>query len=124
MLLGALVGWWYTRGWASAAHHLRGLIRNTLELFSVSILVRTLFKPWRQIITFTGANTSIKMKARAVLDNLVSRAVGFTVRIGTILIAILLVVMQLIIGVAALVLWPAVPLAPILATLIALGVSL
>jgi hypothetical protein len=108
MLAVAFLQWWYGPGWGDASRRLAHRIDETYLWFSVPILLRTMFQPWRRITTPPG--TSLEQKLRALVDNLVSRAVGFTVRLLALLVATILISFYGIIGGALLVLWPLIPL--------------
>lgn len=77
-------------------------------MFSVPILLRTLFAPWKRIITYPGA--SIDAKIRAFGDNMVSRAVGFSVRLLVLFSAGIMLVLVSTVAVIELVVWPFLPL--------------
>jgi hypothetical protein len=79
------------------------------EAFSLKILLRTLFAPWKRIITAPGAGLDAKLQAMG--DNLVSRFVGFTVRFVVLLTAAIAFVAFCLVGLAELIVWPLVPLA-------------
>jgi len=79
--------------------------------FSVAILLKTLFAPWRRITTPAGKG--IDAKLRAMIDNFVSRVVGFTVRIGVLLIALLLAGGTLLLYSLIMIAWPLMPIAVI-----------
>src|SRR5260221_12930004 len=96
MLLVAFVQWWYGPGWRNASSRLLTRIRETFLTFSVPILLRTMFQPWRRIITYPGASIGDRM--RAVLDNVVSRAVGFTVRLFALTAAAVLLTLYTVLG--------------------------
>lgn len=108
MLLVAFVQWWYGPGWRDASSRLAARIRATFLTFSVPILLRTMFAPWRRIITYPGA--SLQDRMRAVVDNLVSRAVGFAVRLFALLAALIIVAIYVTFGGLLLILWPILPL--------------
>lgn len=101
--------WWYGRGWRLAATHLRPRLRSVAELFSVSQLLRTLFSPWRRIITYPGA--SLEDKVKAWLDNMVSRVIGFSVRLIVLFAALVTLVTVAALSAAELIAWPLLPLA-------------
>ncbi len=107
MLVMEFFTWWYTRGWAQIVQDLRRRINITLQLFSVRSLLRTLFAPWRRIVTYPGASLDARMKALG--DNLVSRGVGFVVRFFTLIAAGLLLLLNVVIGVALILVWPLLP---------------
>ena len=108
MLLVAFVQWWYGPGWRDTASRLSARIRTTYLTFSVPILIPTMFAPWRRIITYPGR--SMGEKFRAVIDNLVSRAVGFVVRLFALIAALTIMGAYLVFGAILLIIWPVVPL--------------
>jgi len=112
-MLFSLFGWWYGAGWAGTVRSTRRRLASLASMFSIAILLRTLFSPWRRIITYPGAG--IDAKLRAFGDNLVSRCVGFTVRIFVLLAAAVSLVFLSLIGLIELLAWP---LAPILAAML------
>jgi hypothetical protein len=99
--------WWYTQGWALAFRRMEHKIRGITELFSVDILLRTLFSPWRRIITYPGS--SLDAHFRAFIDNLVSRCVGFMVRITVLFCAMVVTVLIGAFGILGSLLWPLLP---------------
>jgi len=113
MLIAAFVHWWYGPGWRDSARRLSTRLRETYLTFSVPILLRTLVAPWRRIITYPGAG--IGERFRAILDNLISRLIGMTVRLLALLLAGLILAAYAILGGLLLVLWPVIPvLGPLL----------
>lgn len=112
MIVFELFAWWYGPGWMMAARNIGRMLGGISRLFSVPILIRTLFAPWKRIVTLPGA--SLDAKLRAYGDNVVSRAVGFTVRFLVLLTALVLVVLVLVCGVLDFVLWPLVPAGAVL----------
>lgn len=100
--------WWYTRGWRRMAASVKRWLSVTLQMFSVPSLLRTLFAPWRRIITYPG--TGLEGRLRAIADNLVSRCVGFTVRVFTLIAAGFSLAFIAVAGVAILIAWPFLPL--------------
>jgi hypothetical protein len=107
MLLVAFIGWWYGPGWRDAAAQLQGRLNTTILTFSVPILLRTMFAPWRRIVTRPGG--SLQDKARAMVDNAVSRFVGLAVRLLALASAGILLTVYTVIGGIILVLWPLLP---------------
>lgn len=101
--------WWYSKGWSEAAHRSQAQVKNTLRGFSISKILRTLFAPWRQIISLPGR--SIDDKMRSLIDNLVSRTVGFFVRVFTLIAALVLTAFIATWGLALTICWPLIPIA-------------
>lgn len=124
MLVFSLISWWYGSGWVWAAGRVKARLARISRDYSVSILLKTLFSPWKQLITSTGATSNINLKFNIFIDNLVSRIVGFMVRSLTLLAAGVILVLTLTIGLFVLVLWPVIPGLLILIPLISFGVLL
>lgn len=95
-------------GWARAGRGGLDLIKKVQLSFSLPVLLRTLFEPWRRIVTPSGR--SLDEKFRAMLDNLVSRTVGFFVRIFALLAAAVLLVIAVVIGAIMSIAWPLIPI--------------
>lgn len=112
MLALELINWWYGRGWITAGRRIATLLVGVSRLFSIPILLRTLFAPWKRIVTYPGA--SLEAKLHAYGDNLVSRAIGFTVRILVLITALCAEAVALIAGVIGFMLWPVIPLGVVL----------
>lgn len=113
MLVVAFFRWWYGPGWRDNADRLKGRIKTIYLEFSIPILIRTLFSPWRRIISY--GRGSLEERARATLDNIVSRSVGLVVRISALMAAIIMISLNVVLGSAWLVIWPFLPVAgPIL----------
>ena len=92
----------------------------------MSSLIRTLFKPYRQISAETASGSaSLDLKFHMFIDRLVSRLVGFTTRFILLLTGGILIILGGSLSLLALILWPLIPFAPILGIcLTCLGVIL
>lgn len=119
MLALAFLQWWYGPGWFRAWNALGARLKRTYYGFSVPQLSRTLFAPWRRIVSLGGG--SLGERLRAMIDNLVSRCVGLVVRLITLFAAAMIIIWWIIIAIGQLVIWPLVPVGAII--LIVRGVS-
>jgi hypothetical protein len=119
MLVFELVRWWYSDGWLKLGQNFGLRLRQVYQMFSVPILLTTLFAPWKRIVTYPGQGLNEKM--RAMIDNLVSRFVGFGVRILVIIAALVSLAVIALLGLVSFVIWPLVPIGAIF--LIVSGVS-
>lgn len=100
--------WWYGPGWRDSANRLQARLIHIYLQFSVPILLPTMFAPWRRILTVPAKGLGNQF--RAGLDNLVSRCVGFAVRLGALLIAMGMIIGTGLVGGLILLLWPLLPL--------------
>ncbi|HEX7963298.1 MAG TPA: hypothetical protein VF466_01770 [Candidatus Saccharimonadales bacterium] len=124
MMIVALFSWWYGAGWARAAKRVGGRMQTMLETFSVALLLRTLFDPFRQI-SAQQVRGSFDTQLRALGDRLFSRVFGAVIRSIFIVIGILGALGAGLVGVIELVVWPLVPFFPIIGVALLLaGVKL
>lgn len=108
-----LLSWWYGAGWVAEAKRVRERIASTADYFSIDLLVKTLFSPFRQI-SAGKVNGPLGVKWRAFVDRLISRCIGALMRtilivIGTVSIAVIALV-----GCITLVVWLIVPAMPLI----------
>jgi hypothetical protein len=106
-MLFELFFWWYGRGWLDAWKTARDWVTKVQMEFSMPELFRTLFSPWKRIISFPGQ--SINEKFRAMIDNLISRVIGFLVRFLALIAATICIVLAAIVGLARAMTWPLIP---------------
>jgi hypothetical protein len=108
MLVMAFLQWWYGPGWRNAGHRLLERLRRTYFSFSIPSLLRTLFAPWRRIISAPGS--SLQQKLRAAVDNAVSRAVGLIMRLIVLVAGLAVLAFTMVTGGLIVLLWPILPL--------------
>jgi hypothetical protein len=99
--------WWYGQGWSLLAQNAKHRIVRTSHLFSLPILIRTLFAPWKRITSQPGAG--LEAHVHAATDNLVSRCIGFVVRIFVLFAAIVILIIIAVIAVFQIIAWPLLP---------------
>lgn len=103
-----MLRWWYGTGWLQATHRIGTWTRNVERIFSMSILFKTLFLPWRRIVSVSGKSLDAKM--RDAMDNLVSRCIGFFIRFGVLIAAGIATFMTFLVSVVIVGIWPLLPL--------------
>jgi hypothetical protein len=108
MLAVELVTWWYGQGWLTLLRNMQRRLLRTSQLFSLPSLLRTLFAPWRRIMTYPGEG--LEEHVRAATDNLVSRMVGFVVRIIVLITACIIMFVVMLVALIELIAWPLLPL--------------
>lgn len=100
--------WWYGRGWSQVWKDSISRSKNLQRTFSVGVLLKTLFAPWKRIVSVPGR--SMDEKIRGLVDNMTSRAVGFFVRIGALFMSVILLLISLTAGLVITLLWPLLPI--------------
>lgn len=121
MVLVLVFRWWYGRGWIWVWHRATTeRIKWLNEAFSISALARTWLSPFKQ--TYSKANKgSIDLRVQAVVDNFVSRLIGLLLRTIIIFVGLLGMGISLIFGLISVLIWPLIPLSPILAVILCIG---
>ena len=113
--------WWYTHGWRVFVDKIFGFFSNITDFFSMDSLVRTLFKPFRQISAESASSgTSLDLKFHMFIDRLVSRAVGFISRLVLLLAGTIIIIFGGIVSVILIILWPIIPFMPIAGIILAI----
>lgn len=107
-----MLSWWYGAGWKARALMIRERLEQTLDYFSIDILLRTLFSPYRQI-SAGQVSGPLAVKWRAFVDRTISRIIGAIVRTMIILIGSFTIVFYALLGVFVLLLWACLPLLPV-----------
>lgn len=99
--------WWYGPGWVRFARSWAHDTGRIWSGFSGSLLLRTLFSPWRRIISAGGGSVDERM--RALIDNTVSRFIGGAVRTIVVAVALGLIVFRSLAAAVQLIAWPLLP---------------
>ena len=118
--------WWYSSGWKVFVGKLKTALSNTTDFFSMGSLIRTLFKPYRQISAAAASESaSLDIKFHIFLDRLISRIVGFFSRLILLLTGVLTIIFGGILSLILIILWPFIPLLPVAGIILTiLGVTI
>lgn len=123
MLIIGFIGWWYSNGWLEAARRLATHIKKIGREFSIVLLIKTLFAPWKQLVAYSHAQSSLGDKFRRAIDNLISRTVGAIVRLAVFMAGIFYTGFFAVIGLVILIIWPALPVISLWLIIRGLGVG-
>lgn len=125
MLLFSMLGWWYSRGWVwITTYFLVVRNRHIIDFFSVRDLLKTMFAPFRQDSIDTK-RAPVGLKLQALGGNIISRIFGLLIRSLLVVAGLMLVVLNTVVGLVVIVIWPLLPFAPLVSgLLILLGVGL
>ena len=114
MIFAEVFSWWYAHGWQVFIEKIHNSFSGITDFFSMDSLVRTLFKPCRQISAETAnADASLDLKFHMFVDRLISRIVGFTSRFILLIIGSVIIVISGILSLILIIIWPLIPLLPI-----------
>lgn len=112
MFLVGILSWWYGDGWMQRAGLIRERLARTLDFFSISLLFKTLFSPFRQI-SAGKIRGPIGVQMHAFFDRLTSRIIGAMVRTFMIAAGAIVIALHIVWGLIVLVGWALVPLLPV-----------
>lgn len=90
------------RGW-------KNYIVVYFNYFSILIIVKTLFSPWKRISSSYGRGFDFKLFLETLIFNLMSRIIGFIIRVFFLLFGLLFEIFILIIGFLILIIWLSLP---------------
>ena len=124
MLFMGLIRWWYSDGWRRRASIVNAQLGGMIDYFSVDLLAKTLFSPFRQI-SAGRVDGPLGVQLRAFADRLISRMIGAMIRTVLLVAGMIAIALTALVGLIILVVWAFVPVLPIIgliATII--GVSL
>ncbi len=82
------LSWWYAQEPIYLWRAVNVVSGKIIQAFSVPVLLRTLFDPWKRDIQRVE-NASLDVRYHIWVENMLSRLVGFVVRIFTILTGIM-----------------------------------
>lgn len=113
MLLISLVQWWYGEGWRQRAKMISDRLDSTVDYFSIELLLKTLFSPFRQI-SAGKVDGPLGVKLRAFADRIISRVIGAMIRIVILIIGVITIFLHAVIGIIVLIGWAFVPVLPVI----------
>jgi hypothetical protein len=113
MFVVGILSWWYSAGWRQRLAMLQERLAKTTDYFSIDLLAKTLFAPFRQIAA-GRVDGPLSVKLHAFFDRLTSRMIGAAVRSIMIFVGILAIFAHSLIGFVSLVIWALIPALPVL----------
>lgn len=119
MVIVGILSWWYTAGWRQVFMNVWTRFVSTFDYFSIDLLIKTLFSPYRQI-SAGRVNGPIGVQLRAFFDKLLSRIIGAILRTIVMLIGIVTLFLFSIASVVYLVFWALIPALPVLGLILML----
>ncbi len=112
LLVTELLKWWYTAGLRQRLQKISVRLDGTIDYFSMDLLLKTLFAPFRQI-SAGKVDGSIEVKMRALVDRLFSRLIGAFVRLLLLVVGGVTIMLQVISALIIVLVWLLVPFLPV-----------
>lgn len=119
LLITELLRWWYGDGWRLRAKLVANRLDGTIDYFSVDLLIKTLFAPYRQI-SAGRVDGPLGVQFRVMVDKLFSRVIGAIIRLIILLIGAIAIGLQALFGMIVLAAWGVLPFLPIVGAVFAL----
>lgn len=113
MLVLDMLHWWYSRGFLELIGGLKERLRNAADFFSIGLLMQNFFSPYRQISAQGTSSSALSDRLQAFSDLLISRVVGAVVRFFILIFGIIVIVLQITMGLVAIIVWPLIPMVTI-----------
>jgi hypothetical protein len=119
----SMLSWWYLGGLQDQFGRTKKRLLKVYDQFSIPLLLKTLFHPFRMIDADKSYGPSLDAKIRAWLDKMVSRMIGGFIRTIVVIIGIIVLITTVVISALMLVLWVILPILPfvVLAVSITIG---
>jgi len=92
----------------------KNLLKFNLNYFSIPLLLKTLFSPWKRFVWPYGRGFNFARYFEAFFSNSISRGIGFILRLFLILIGIFIEVLIFFLGISMLLIWFLLPVILIL----------
>lgn len=112
-ILTSFLRWWYIAGWKQQVTHLRARLTGALDFFSIELLARTFFSPFRQI-SAGKVQGPLGLQLRALVDRILSRLIGAMIRGFMMIVGVVSIVLLGLGGGVLLLAWAIVPVVPVL----------
>ena len=112
MFIAGILSWWYGPGWRERVLKMRESLASTMDYFSVGLLLKTLFSPFRQI-SAGKVSGPLSIQMRAFFDRLISRLIGAMIRITIMIVGLVTIFLFAVIGTVGVILWAFIPLLPL-----------
>lgn len=91
---------------------IKRMIARVSDQFSLGLLLKTLFQPFRQISANNRGGAALEDKIRAWFDRLVSRIIGMFIRLFVMIVGVVALFFTLVLAFIRLALWVLLPILP------------
>lgn len=123
MFIVGMLTWWYTLGWKKVIEILVEKLSMTEDYFSIDILLGSLFLPYKQISASGNGMGTFQDKLREWGDKQFSRVFGAMIRLILIIVGTFWLLIQVVVDIVILAVWPLLPVLPIVGFIFMLTVG-
>ena len=116
MVITSLLSWWYVEGWREQLTRIKRAFIRMADRFSIGLLIKTLFAPFRQISADEQARGN--NLATVITDKLVSRLIGCFMRTIMIIVGTITLILLAIVSAIRMLMWPLLPVLPIVGVIL------
>ena len=100
--------WWYGQGLTNFWQAVVVMTAKVYSFFSIRTLIRTLFDPWKRD-AFEVENASLDVRMKVWFDNILSRAIGFVIRLFTVLLGLVTIAVFFLFFLSLILIWLLLP---------------
>jgi len=115
-----IFGWWYGRGVLDFLNFLKAVLIKIVDIFSVRLLLRTFFAPWKRD-TASIAGLPLNLMLRVILFNLISRLIGMFIKTIIFLLFVLVALIFIFLAVFLFLVWIFLPLIILAGLIVGIG---
>jgi hypothetical protein len=101
--------WWYGQGLINFWQAVIVMTGKVYSFFSIRTLIRTLFDPWKRD-AISLENASLQARAKIWLDNFISRAIGFVIRLFTVILGLTTIAVFFLFFLSLILIWLLLPI--------------
>jgi len=120
--IGEYFAWHYSEALVDAVRIWRDLLRFLYQFFSIHLLVRTFFAPWKRLGEERKKGFDIADFLSVLVINIIMRLIGISMRIVLIIVGVAVMFIGVLLGIVAIFVWIFAPL--IIVLLITVGVGI
>jgi len=107
-VLGYYILWHYTKAWSDLFRTIGNYFWFISNFFSINLLLRTLFSPWRRL-SVSGGRGGEESFFGALIINTIMRFVGFFARIIIIVFGVIALIITVVLSLLAILIWLLLP---------------
>jgi hypothetical protein len=113
MVMFSILSWWCLDGLKDQFKRVKRSLAKINDQFSIPLLFKTLFSPFRMIDADKSYGPSLEGKMKAGLDKMVSRIIGGFIRSVVIIIGVIVLFLAFIFNILKIIFWIILPVLPI-----------